>query len=548
MSCLRWLQGRVGPLLLIAAFAVALGRVLTLEGGVRDPGKIVLRIAHFQMETGVREAVDLVAREYEKLHPGVEIQQIVIGERGYGSWVTTRLVGGTAPDLVAMGGMDRSLIVPLLQRYFLPLSSEIAKPNPYNRGTPLEGVPWKNTFYDDMESGASGAGSSGGCFIPELMDYYRIPSSAFTLRLFYNKELLREATGLEAPPAGFQEFIAACEQIKDYGARRARHLYPIAGTAARFNTRILWSRFEQAVNSTFLPVSDANRDSDLNSEESIIALVGGAVDFRDPRVEAMFKGRACYNRQFQPGFYAADRMDAAFLFLQGRAVMIPSGSWDAGSYAQQAGFEIGVCDFPLPAAGDPEFGRFVEGPAAEELQGAFSFSVNRTRPHTDVALDFMRFLTSRKMNALLNERAQWIPMVRGNRPIPFVAPFWPHLDGVKEGIKLDVGGLNGMRYEGLVNLHAAGRLTFEQFIDAYTATFVANADEWMQVDRPRDNQLAANQDEFAKNAERVLGRLTGRNEERALLVLDGQLARRNDTIEYTQRYEAARARSPLPKP
>ncbi|AWI08154.1 ABC transporter substrate-binding protein [Ereboglobus luteus] len=430
MKILGKLKGKTGLVVLVIVCALALARVLVLQSRVSEiSGVKTIRIAHWQMEAGVRDALDLVAREYEKIHPDVRIQQIVIGERGYGSWITTRLIGGTAPDLVAMGSMDRRMMIPLLQRYFIPLSEEITKPNPYNRGTPLEGVPWKLTFYDNMEGGAASGASSGGCYIPELMDYYRIPSSAFTLRLFYNKNLLREATGLDAPPSDFRGFLAACEKIKEYGKSKGVWLYPIAGTASKYNTKILWGRFDQAVGSTLINVTDVNRDSDLSPEESVIALAGGAVDFRDPRIRAMMRGREYYRAQFQPAFFAADRMDAAFLFLQQKALMIASGSWDAGSYVQQADFEIGVCDFPLPSADDPEFGEFVEGPAAEELQGEFSFSVNATTPHRAEALDFLRFLSSQKMNAALNKRANWIPMVRGNYPGEFIASFLPHPEG-----------------------------------------------------------------------------------------------------------------------
>lgn len=546
MNFLGKLKGKAGLAVLIAVCAIALVRVLTLQSRVSEiSGVKTIRIAHWQMEAGVRDALELVAREYEKIHPDVRIQQIVIGERGYGSWITTRLIGGTAPDLVAMGAMDRRMMLPLLQRYFIPLSEEIAKPNLYNNGTPLEGVPWKLSFYDNMEGGAASGASSGGCYIPELMDYYRVPSSAFTLRMFYNKSLLREATGLEAPPSDFRGFIATCEKIKAYGRSKGVWLYPIAGTASKYNTKFLWGRFDQAVSSTLINVTDVNRDSDLSAEESVIALVGGAVGFRDPRIRAMIQGKEYYRAQFQPAFFAADRMDAAFLFLQQKALMIASGSWDAGSYAQQADFEIGVCDFPLPSRDDPEFGKFVEGPAAEELQGDFSFSVNSTTPHRAEALDFMRFLTSQKMNAVLNDRANWIPMVRGNRPGKFIAAFLPHPEGVKEGIRIDLSGRNLPRYEELINLVAAGRLDFDGFVEKYTKKFVENADDWMRVDRARNVRLAAQQDEFALNSERAAP-LPGAD--RASVILQGILVRDFENTEYAKRYDEARARTPLPTP
>jgi raffinose/stachyose/melibiose transport system substrate-binding protein len=534
MSFRQQLRARLGLGILVVVFCLALLRVFTLQSRKVATDKKVIKIVHWQLEAGIGEGIDEICGEYEKVHPDVDVQQIRISERGYGSWVTTRLIGGTAPDLVEMGMMEGPLMHQMWQRYFLPLSGEIVKPNPYNKGTPLEGVPWKDTYYDGMAGG----------FVPPLLEYYQVPSSAHTMRLFYNKVRWREATGMDAPPQDFRGFIAACERIKEYGRRRGEILIPIAGS--RYNSPVLFDRFTQAVGSSLLATSDINRDGELTPEENIITLVGGAVDFRDPRIRAMFTGREYYRSQFQPAFFAAERMDAGFLFIQQRALMITSGSWDAGSYMKQADFEIGICDFPLPSKDDPEFGRFVEGPAVEELQGGFSFSVNRLSPHVDVALDFMRFMTSQTMNDRLNRSIRWMPIVRGNKPDPFIAPFWPNLDGVKPGLYLETPGANGPRYHELMNLHSAGRIDFEGFLAGYLPAFVSNCDQWMRVDRDRNARLADNQDEFRKTIQWATAQLSGSDQTKAATVLEGALARRYADIEYAQRYEEARARTPLP--
>ena len=36
----------------------------------------------------------------------------------------------------------------LYNQYFTPLSPYVGNPNPFNVGSPLEGVPWKDTFVD----------------------------------------------------------------------------------------------------------------------------------------------------------------------------------------------------------------------------------------------------------------------------------------------------------------------------------------------------------------------------------------------------------------
>ena len=96
-----------------------------------------IRLAHRQLEGGVREALDALAREHEKGNPGVRIKQIPIPERIYSNWLLTQLVGGTAPNIIqiGMGSTDERLA-----RYFLPLTDLAKAPNPHNAGADLDGV------------------------------------------------------------------------------------------------------------------------------------------------------------------------------------------------------------------------------------------------------------------------------------------------------------------------------------------------------------------------------------------------------------------------
>lgn len=533
----RWdqIRANLGLWVLLAAFVAALLRVLTLQTAAVADNKKVVRMVHWQLEAGIAEAIQEVAQEYEKRHPDVRIEQILIGERGYATWVTTRLIGGTAPEIIEYGQVPPALLTQLLQRYFLPISDVILQPNPYNAGTELEGVPWKNTYNDDMSS----------AYHMDLLEYYAIPSSAFTVRLYYNKPLLKAATGLDVPPREFRAFLAACEQIKAYGRRTGLTLVPIAG-AGKYNAPILFNRFEQVVGTTLLPEVDVNFDADASGEESAIAFLNGTVAFDDPRIRAMFRGREAYIEQFQPAFFPADRMDAAFLFIQQRAVMIASGSWDAASYAKQAPFEIGIVDFPLPARDDPEFGQFVLGPAVETLDGGFAFVINRTAPHAEEALDFMKFMTSQPMNDLLNRRIQWVPMIRGNAPAEFIAPFWPRIDGVKRGIWLDPGGYNWLKWNELLALHATGRAGFDEIIESYRATFVRNTDRWFRLDRARLARINQLQTEFRATAERGLAERGAGRPQKPRIILENLLARKYYDLEMTARYDAARAATRLP--
>ena len=136
----------IGFALLAGCFVFSFSRVLFLKARGYDPDRTLLRFVHRHLELGVREAFDKVAQRYMDLHPEVLIEQMAIPEAVYNVWLDTKLFGGNVPDIVqyAEGGTPEGHFV----NFFLPLSDLVAQPNPYNRGTILEQVAWKDTFFD----------------------------------------------------------------------------------------------------------------------------------------------------------------------------------------------------------------------------------------------------------------------------------------------------------------------------------------------------------------------------------------------------------------
>ncbi len=111
--------------------------------------RVTIRFCHWQLETGVRDAVAAIIRRYEQLNPRVHVVQIAIpgGVAGatYTTWVLTQMAAGSGPDLVQYDAFH-----PDVPRLFQPIGAEVNEPNPYNRGTPLAGVRWRDTFVDGM--------------------------------------------------------------------------------------------------------------------------------------------------------------------------------------------------------------------------------------------------------------------------------------------------------------------------------------------------------------------------------------------------------------
>jgi ABC-type glycerol-3-phosphate transport system substrate-binding protein len=410
---------RVGLCVVAAALAAAGGRVAWRAWRERPAAGVTICLSHFQLEGTVRNGIAAVIRRYEQLHPGVHVVQLVVPGTLYVEWMRAQLTGGTAPDLMEYtiwwGHLDE-----LAPRYFRAISAEVTQPNPYNRGTPLEGVPWRDTFVDDMN------GPDG--YVADLGQFYAPTIATFTLRVFYNRTLLRAITGRDDPPRNWREFLALAAQARAYGQATHRVLYPLANSG--MNCRYFAGTVLQGLGGRVDERIDHRHALALTYEDAVAALVRGEWSYRTPEVADGLEVFREIGGASQPGFIQAT-VDVAMLhFLRGNALMFCSGTWDASSLRQLADFEVGACRIPLPDRADPQYGPDVQGPLSDgAVRTANPIYLNQASPHRDVALDFLRFLTSQEGNQIFVDVSQWAPAVRGVRPSRFAEQFMPFYEG-----------------------------------------------------------------------------------------------------------------------
>ena len=372
----------------------------------------------------MREAFETVARDYERLHPGVRVTQIPIPERIFPEWATTQLVGGTAPDLIEIGlnasGVDSSTDERLV-RYYEPLGGALTAPNPYDAADPdLATLPWRDTFVDGLRS----------VYNPRLLEFYSVPTTLTTVRVFYNRQLWRRLLGDTPPPRTYEEFAAVCRRA----AAGVPPIIPVAGSSytaywlinAVFasQTQRLWTD----------PMRGLEASGENIEQRVQRAYLTGALTLDDPAVHSGFEIEREVGQFMQPGFFEASREDALFLFTQGKALMITTGSWDAANLRQQSPFDIGAFPVPLPARDNPRYGRFVLGPVSEAGRSTtVAFGLYAGSAHREQALDFLRFLTSRKQNGAFTRRSGWLPAVVGVEAPPEMKAFEPVFDGYVSG-------------------------------------------------------------------------------------------------------------------
>jgi ABC-type glycerol-3-phosphate transport system substrate-binding protein len=152
----------------------------------------------------------------------------------------------------------------------------------------------------------------------------------------------------------------------------------------------------------------------------IVATRAGLLDLQFPALSGpKFKMLRELTDQFQTGFSGLTRDEAVFQFIQQDAVFMATGTWDARSLQEQADgqFTVGVMDFPLPSADDPDYGPFVEGPLFEQPYVGFAFAITHSSKNFEQALDFLRFMASKEQNEKLNRIIGWIPASREPKSI-----------------------------------------------------------------------------------------------------------------------------------
>lgn len=455
---------RYYPLLVVlGAYVGALVAVGLNRAEQPGEGQIVIRLGHWQLETGVREAFDRMAADYEALHPGVRIIPQAIPESTYKQWLSTQVIGGTAPDLVEIGRgvVPANLVLAFQTRYLLPLTAFASQPNPYNAGTEFEGVPLRLTMKDAMRS----------AYVETLQEYMGVPLAQFSMRLCYNRDLLEKLTGRSEPPSDYREFLALCREIQQRMDETGRSYIPIASSKYHFP---MWeARVFDPITFPALWEADFGRDGTLGKDELFLAMKGGLLDFHFPPFAARFGMVRDLTPLFQTGFTGLTRDEAVFLFAQQQAVFLPAGTWDVLSLVEQARgkFEIGIMDFPVPGPDDPVYGKVVAGPYYEESMSGFAFSVARTSRHPEVALDFLMFMASRERNEELNRIIGWIPVVRGAAMSPLLRKFEPRLEGIYKAFDVSLGGDTIVKWEQLDSLYQVGQIDYEQMAADYQAFY-----------------------------------------------------------------------------
>lgn len=458
---LRW----IGMLVIIAAIYggvsyVQFNRILTNS---KPDSRIVLRFAHWQLESGMREAFDFMAARYMELHPEVRVEPMAVPGKVYTQWLNTQLIGETAPDIV-MFDSRFSAEVQQMTRFFEPLSRWLAQPNPYNTGTALEGVPWRLTFLDGLRNRAT--------YNEQLRDYFAVSLCSHAMLMFYNRDLMEQITGSRDAPTSFTEWIKLGEKI-----RTGHPEYVHVAGARDYSVWLMAMLANQSVTKWLLEADYGLRFA-VTGTDLFTGLLDQRWDIDTPAVQSSLQVIHAVGRQMTPGFLQLDKSTALENFVRGEALSLFSGTWDYPSLEALTDFEIGGFMVPVPTAAETPYGGHALLPAVSGvLSTAMPFYLNRQSKHQAVAIDFLRYLTSVEGNAVFSREGKLMPAIHGVEIIPQLEQFKANYDGyvvtaTNDGLSLMYG--TGPEYTRLWLSHLYQLFSPDGGVEPYSRTIKEN--------------------------------------------------------------------------
>ncbi len=401
----QYIMNRIGLICFVLFFILSVIMVIrngSFGGGFLADGKR-LTFAHWQLEDGFREGYEDAIKEYERIKAkeGVKVRvvQTTVPVRGYAQWFLTQLIGGDCADVIELSGSED-----IQNQYFLPLSQYLAGPNPYNKGTPLEGMAWRDTFADDMV----------GALSQTYSEYFGVSTFMHTTRMYVNVDLFEKANGHREMPKNLDEWILSCRKIQEYGEKIGKPLIPIGvrgfdkGTIGQIH-----SHFNNIINADY---NDTLSDYGYGPTiyEVFHKLAIGDKNINLDRFLTPAEVVAQVGKYFAKGFPAIDLEQTKFLFNSGTVGYFIDGTYNAFSMVNNSNFKVDV--IPLPLLGPN--GKYRDLGRMTEVGGGLGgrFGIPKGSKDINLALDFLKFITSYKMSQLTMIRhSKWMsPLKRVN--------------------------------------------------------------------------------------------------------------------------------------
>jgi len=357
-------------------------------------------------------ALQNLARQWERAHPGVRIQFQAINVSGTDLFpiLRTRLTGGTAPDAFFFQPSQQDTF--LRANLILDLTPYVSRPNKYVPGNKA----WKDIFLPPWTTYARTASGR----------YATVPQDLVSTGVFYNASITKKL-GLRMPPATFAEFMQDLKKVKDAGylAFDAPNFGLIPWYSASIAPIFMSKTVDTYATLTYHPDYIPGV---MTSETWARAVTKrGYRPSKDPGFVAAYSTFKDWAQYFAPGWSTPNAGNPDQLFANGRLAFYWNGTWFAPQLKQQK-LSFPYASFWFPAVTrqmSPEAPSKATIPYGVGGYGGISYAVPHAlagSPKLPLVIDWLQFITAPKADAqIVNEAPGLLPAAKGVKGDPAIA-------------------------------------------------------------------------------------------------------------------------------
>lgn len=345
----------------------------------------------FAVETPKQEETKAVWQEivdgYAQKKPNVKIKLDYAPNDGdaFRTWLTTGLIGGTAPDIVPSRytwtheDLNKDLLADLTPEY--------DKPNPYT-----DNKVWKETFtptiLNEMKNPISGKLSG-------------VALQTLAIRVFYNQDIFNKHN-LQVPKT-WTEFIEAQQKLKEAGVT------PFAFANSKpGDNHLLWvtNLMTNQIAADKVKSFDWNENRQLELNEIAAAVDQNVINLESPDWNAVMPIIKDWSQYWAKGYNGMNGDTAKEMFIRGDVAMVMAGNFELNIIqdAKARKFEFGTFALPyLTKQQNPN--------AAEkyyELGGypdmVFTIPKKVTGDKLDASVDFLKYLSSPEVATIMGNK------------------------------------------------------------------------------------------------------------------------------------------------
>ncbi len=401
----QWKKGLYALLLTALAGATVLSGCSkggSGSGGDGDTVKLnITLMTESQNDTTEKEAWESIAKSYMDSNPNVKINMDIQnfgGVEQHRTWVTTQLIGDTAPDVF----MTRRIWdhEDLGKGQLIDLTPYFAEKSPYLNDRSLE-----ETISDTVLAQLISANQK----------YASVPTYVDVVRVLYNEDLFKKA-GIAQVPQTWNEFMDAQAKLQAAGVT------PFAFPNSKpgdFNyswtSRILT---EELIANTY-PELDVSGNGFIEVNEYVRGVDQGLIDIEKSPYRDMFGFIKDWSQYWPKGYNGLDLNSSNDLFLRGEAAMIMRTSAQSKVLFESSARQFEMSSFPLPyltADNNPSAnGKLME--IGGVPAGNLAIPANIPEEKLAAAVDFLRFTVSPEIQGLMAEKLYRAP-VTDNAELP----------------------------------------------------------------------------------------------------------------------------------